>query len=93
MISPNSKVANTSSARDSALDKSGTAGSKKISIKGHCSRNLVVDESTKTPASILQEAGKGPNQEKLSLSGVTAKLTFSGATKDKVTETRKKSNA
>ncbi len=93
MISPNSKVANTSSTADNALVKLDTAGNKKISIKGHHSRNVVVDESTKTPASILQEAGKGPNQEKLSLSGVTAKLTFSGATKDKVIGTSKKNNA
>ena len=42
------------------------------------------DGSTKTPASILQEAGKGPHQNaQLSLSSVTSKLTFSGNTTTK----------
>ena len=34
--------------------------------------------STETPASIVQEAGKGPKQAKQSLEGVTSKLSFSG---------------
>ena len=45
--------------------------------------------ATETPASILQEAGKGPKQAKQSLAGVTSKLSFSGA----VTKTKQDSNA
>ena len=60
-----------------------------IAGKGVSTDAKAMRGTTETPASILQEAGKGPKQAKQSLAGVTSKLSFSGA----VTKTKQDSNA